>query len=42
MRRIQLVCLSVIMDNIADRSPTYYKFNEAVYKKALKEGLVLV
>jgi 8-oxo-dGTP diphosphatase len=26
----------------AHRSPTYYKFNEEVYEKALKEGLVLV
>ena len=26
----------------AHRSPTYYKFNEKVYNKALKEGLVLV
>ena len=26
----------------AHRSPTYYKFNEAVYEKALTEGLVLV
>jgi ADP-ribose pyrophosphatase YjhB (NUDIX family) len=26
----------------AHRSPTYYKFNEKVYDKALKEGLVLV
>jgi 8-oxo-dGTP diphosphatase len=26
----------------AHRSPTYYKFNEKVYKKALQEGLVLV
>jgi hypothetical protein len=26
----------------AHRSPTYYKFNDEVYKKALKEGRVLV
>jgi ADP-ribose pyrophosphatase YjhB (NUDIX family) len=26
----------------AHRSPTYYEFNEAVYEKALSEGLVLV
>jgi hypothetical protein len=26
----------------AHRSPTYYKFDDAVYEKALREGLVLV